>query len=113
MTYIGRLLFGYLLFSLAALAYGQGNDRIALVVGNSAYPKAPLLNPRNDAQAMAALLRQAGFQARAPRALPSGAAGPLAPPSWRWLPDRRPPAPAAPLVPPSANAFAALAEFAR
>ena len=61
MTYIGRLLFGSLLFSLAALAYGQGNDRIALVVGNSAYPKAPLLNPRNDAQAMAALLRQAGF----------------------------------------------------
>lgn len=43
------------------MSYGQSSERIALVVGNSAYPKAPLLNPRNDAQAMAALLRQAGF----------------------------------------------------
>ncbi|MBC7610303.1 MAG: caspase family protein [Polaromonas sp.] len=44
-----------------SLVYGETNERKALVVGNSAYPKAPLLNPRNDAQAMAALLRQAGF----------------------------------------------------
>lgn len=36
-------------------------ERMALVIGNSAYPKAPLLNPANDARAMAALLRQAGF----------------------------------------------------
>ena len=35
-----------------SLVWGQSGDRIALVVGNSAYPKAPLINPRNDAQAM-------------------------------------------------------------
>ena len=37
------------------------SERMALVIGNSAYPKAPLVNPANDARAMAALLRQAGF----------------------------------------------------
>ena len=37
------------------------NERMALVIGNSAYPKAPLVNPANDARAMAALLKQAGF----------------------------------------------------
>jgi hypothetical protein len=36
-------------------------ERVALVIGNSAYPNAALLNPRNDARAIADLLRQAGF----------------------------------------------------
>jgi TPR repeat protein len=36
--------------------------RIALVIGNSLYPKAPLKNPRNDADAMAATLRDLGFE---------------------------------------------------
>jgi uncharacterized caspase-like protein len=36
-------------------------ERVALVIGNSAYPKAALLNPRNDARAIGDLLRQAGF----------------------------------------------------
>lgn len=44
-----------------SLVWGQSGERIALVVGNSSYPKAPLLNPRNDAQAMTKLLREAGF----------------------------------------------------
>lgn len=35
--------------------------RLALVVGNSAYKSDPLPNPVNDAQDMAALLKQAGF----------------------------------------------------
>ncbi len=36
-------------------------SRIALVVGNDAYPDAPLGNAVNDAKAMAALLEKAGF----------------------------------------------------
>jgi Caspase domain len=35
--------------------------RLALVVGIDSYPKSPLLNARNDAQAMAAMLRELGF----------------------------------------------------
>ena len=35
--------------------------RLALVIGNSAYRDAPLLNPGNDARAMAGLFVQAGF----------------------------------------------------
>lgn len=36
-------------------------SRLALVFGNSAYRDAPLVNPGNDARAMASLLEQAGF----------------------------------------------------
>jgi uncharacterized caspase-like protein len=36
-------------------------QRVALVVGNNNYPSAPLLNPVNDARAMAAALQVAGF----------------------------------------------------
>ncbi len=35
--------------------------RHALVIGNSQYLKGPLVNPKNDAQAIADRLRQAGF----------------------------------------------------
>lgn len=35
--------------------------RLALVIGNSGYRDAPLLNPGNDARAMAQVLREAGF----------------------------------------------------
>ena len=35
--------------------------RIALVIGNSAYPEAPLRNPVNDVRAMAQALRELGF----------------------------------------------------
>jgi ATP-dependent RNA helicase SUPV3L1/SUV3 len=58
----------------------------------------------------AALLRAGGFRVTMPRALPDGAAGPLAPPLWDWRPPRpvamAPPAPA--LRAPT-GAFAALA----
>jgi hypothetical protein len=39
-----------------------GERRIALVVGNSRYADAPLKNPANDARAMAASLRERGFE---------------------------------------------------
>ena len=42
-------------------AAGADPSRQALVIGNSAYLDAPLLNPGNDAQAMASLFAQAGF----------------------------------------------------
>ena len=40
----------------------QGEKRIALVIGNAAYPEAPLRNPVNDARAMAQALRGRGFE---------------------------------------------------
>lgn len=41
------------------------DKRVALVIGNSAYPASPLLNPTNDARAMAAKLRSLGFEVHA------------------------------------------------
>ena len=44
----------------------QANERVALVVGNASYQHAaPLANPKNDAEDMAALLRRLGFQVTA------------------------------------------------
>jgi hypothetical protein len=44
-------------------AWGAGADasRLALVIGNGAYPDSPLTNPVNDGRAMSALIGQAGF----------------------------------------------------
>jgi hypothetical protein len=39
----------------------DGNQRLALVIGNAAYRSAPLLNPINDARSMTLALREAGF----------------------------------------------------
>jgi formylglycine-generating enzyme required for sulfatase activity len=39
----------------------RAEQRIALVIGNSAYKDAPLLNPTHDARDMAELLKQSGF----------------------------------------------------
>ncbi|WP_395698970.1 caspase family protein [Aquabacterium sp.] len=39
-----------------------GPERVALVIGNSAYGAAALPNPKNDARAVAELLQKAGFQ---------------------------------------------------
>lgn len=39
----------------------RGDDRVALVIGNAAYERAPLRNPINDARAVAAALRELGF----------------------------------------------------
>lgn len=38
--------------------------RIALVIGNASYDFSPLLNPVNDARAVASVLKQAGFEVR-------------------------------------------------
>ncbi|CAK0750683.1 conserved hypothetical protein [uncultured Gammaproteobacteria bacterium] len=45
--------------SIAAAATSE--DRVALVIGNAAYPAAPLQNPVNDARDMAEKLRAVGF----------------------------------------------------
>ena len=45
----------------AAVAVTPPGKRIALVIGNAAYPQ-PLLNPVNDARAMAERLRRLGFE---------------------------------------------------
>jgi hypothetical protein len=39
----------------------ENTKKLALVIGNSEYPKAPLKNPVNDATAMETALRQLGF----------------------------------------------------
>jgi len=39
----------------------DSNQRIALVIGNSAYKNAPLTNPVNDARAIAQALKESGF----------------------------------------------------
>ena len=54
------LLLAILLLGLAAPA--QAERRLALVIGNGAYPTAPLKNPVNDATDMAAALARLGFE---------------------------------------------------
>jgi formylglycine-generating enzyme required for sulfatase activity len=50
------------LVSVLAPAGAQTSKRVALVIGNSAYQNVgPLANPVNDAEAIATLLKQAGF----------------------------------------------------
>ncbi len=53
--------FALLLFSSAAFAE-EARNRVALVIGNSAYTRAPLANPVNDAKLMAARLKEQGFE---------------------------------------------------
>ena len=50
-----------LALSLACTLAAQASERVALVIGNSDYKNSPLVNPRNDANAMAELLTKAGF----------------------------------------------------
>ena len=48
---------------LLAVASASASERVALVIGNSAYSFAPeLKNPRNDAEALAASLNRLGFR---------------------------------------------------
>jgi len=54
----GCLMLACLLAPGAALA----ERRVALVIGNSAYAESPLRNPVNDARALAAILREIGFE---------------------------------------------------
>jgi uncharacterized caspase-like protein len=46
---------------LTAQAQAPGDVRVALVIGNSSYAGAPLINPANDARAMSETLRGLGF----------------------------------------------------
>ena len=51
-------------FSLPGQAFNTAsvNQRVALVIGNAEYDAGPLLNPGNDATAMATALRETGFE---------------------------------------------------
>ena len=52
-------------FVACVLSFGASagpDDRVALVIGNAAYPAAPLDNPVKDAKAVASALRELGFQ---------------------------------------------------
>ncbi|RYG13844.1 MAG: caspase family protein [Burkholderiales bacterium] len=51
-----------ILCAFTALAQAPGDVRVALVIGNSAYARAPLVNPANDARAMSETLRGLGFR---------------------------------------------------
>jgi hypothetical protein len=44
-----------------AVSIAPTGDRVALVIGNSAYASQPLVNPKNDAIGMTQLLQSAGF----------------------------------------------------
>lgn len=48
--------------TLAVAPAAQGEQRVALLIGNSAYKESPLKNPVNDAADMAAALRDLGFK---------------------------------------------------
>jgi len=57
------LLILFMALALASPAQAVPQDRrVALVIGNAAYPTAPLKNPVNDARDMAAELRGLGFE---------------------------------------------------
>ena len=60
--HIVLVLCAQMLFVEGSWAQGAAQERrTALVIGNSAYQKSPLVNPVNDAQAMAATLGSLGF----------------------------------------------------
>ncbi len=50
-----------LLAAISVSAQAPLDVRVALIIGNSAYAGAPLLNPANDAKAMADVLKRLGF----------------------------------------------------
>src|SRR5690349_4427719 len=53
---------GVILFVAASGAIAQSEQRVALVIGNSAYKESPLSNPGNDAADMAKALSEMGFK---------------------------------------------------
>jgi uncharacterized caspase-like protein len=50
------------LISLPATSFSAAKQRLALVIGNSAYKNAPVKNPVNDATDMASALMKLGFK---------------------------------------------------
>jgi hypothetical protein len=68
---MARILPAILVLAALGLAFHPQRDvavqvvatnKLALVIGNSAYPRAPLKNPANDAAGMEAALKQLGFE---------------------------------------------------
>lgn len=55
------LVLGALLNLLTNCSYASSEQRLALLIGNSAYKSSPLLNPVNDVRLMEGALRDAGF----------------------------------------------------
>ena len=55
------LVTAFLTLTFAAAAQAPLDIRVALVIGNSAYPGNPLANPVNDARAMSETLGKLGF----------------------------------------------------
>jgi len=61
MEYFFKLLILWILSALVVPNNATASNRIALVLGNSDYQLAPLINPVNDARDMAAVLKECGF----------------------------------------------------
>lgn len=59
-----------LALSLPGIVTAAPEQRIALVIGNSAYSSGPLKNPINDAADMAAMLKKLGFSVTLTRKMP-------------------------------------------
>src|SRR5688572_31062570 len=57
-----RTFLAWLVLVVAPLAAASDGARVALVIGNAKYKDSPLLNPVNDARALSAALRAAGFE---------------------------------------------------
>ena len=53
---------GLLIFLIPNITFSAQENRIALVIGNGAYKSAPLVNPVNDANDMAAALEKCNFK---------------------------------------------------
>jgi len=56
MRHMGRIFLAFAVLWLASAA-ATAEQRIALVIGNSAYESGPLANPVNDAKLMSRVLR--------------------------------------------------------
>ena len=56
------ILIACVMVSVPLAGFGTTGQRIALVIGNSAYKNAPLKNPANDANDMAIMLKRLGFK---------------------------------------------------
>ena len=60
--WLRRLVWGAALALASARAQAPVDHRIAIVIGNAAYPSAPLVNPANDAKSMREVLERMGFR---------------------------------------------------
>ena len=61
-AFLRRAIAAALILGGAPALAANAEPRVALVIGNAAYPAAPLRNPANDANAIAARLRAMGFE---------------------------------------------------